>query len=348
MAYDVNKLKGLFSRVYNNQMIEDKATGISDENDIREYCQKVFGDGTETPDPSLLHQFNTLIVKQADEIVKPMATDLLGLFADFISEKPGNIYAYKKPIKTKSKVKWAANGTGVDLIRVSGFTKDIATPNTFQTGYYYEPLDLVQDSVENFRKLVNDIANAKLRLYLNEVRKLITAAIGSGKIPSNNVLTGAGLTIAQYNKVASVIARVGMGGKPIFIADSLLIDYFAQQQNTDSNLKNLLTDKIKEELLTALNISTIGRTTAINLINPFTDETNSAVELPVNEGYLFSSAVSQKPFTIVEYGGMRQHTEQDPEDERIKIILKQEAAIELIYGNAIGYVKETDGTKVGL
>ena len=97
-----------------------------------------------------------------------------------------------------------------------------------------------------------------------------------------------------------------------------------------------------------LNITSIGRTTAVNLVNPFTDDTNSAVELPVNEGYFFSSAVSSKPFTIVEYGGMKQFTEQDPEDERIKIMIKQEAAVELIHGNAIGYVKETNVSKVGL
>jgi hypothetical protein len=52
------------------------------------------------------------------------------------------------------------------------------------------------------------------------------------------------------------------------------------------------------------------------------------------------AAGSQKPFHIVEYGGLRQLTEQDIEDERIKVKMTQEAAIDLVYGQAIGYIEE--------
>ena len=145
--------------------------------------------------------------------------------------------------------------TGVDLVRIGGMKKVVATPNTFQTGFYYEPIDIVQDTVESFRFLVNDIAEAKIRLYLAQVQKVITAAISGGTIPAKNVLSGSDLTIANFNKTASIISRVGMGGKPVFIGDTLLIDYFAQQQVSDTNLSKLLTDGIKEELLSALNIS---------------------------------------------------------------------------------------------
>jgi hypothetical protein len=348
MAFDIRKITELGSRVVNNKMLEDKATGVSDENDIREYCSKVFGDGSVSPDPSMLHQFNNVVVLNANEIAKPMATELLNLFADFKPSKPGDIYAYNVPEKTKAKVKWAANGTGADLVRIETGKKTVAIPKTFSTGFYYEPLAMVQDSVENYRNLVNDVANAKLRLYLTAANKVIAAAISSGKIPAKNVKTGADLTLTDFNKVASTIARLGYGGKPIFVADTLLIDYFAMQQTTDSIASKLLSDKTKDELLNALNITNIGRSTAVNLVNPFTDDTNSAVELPVNEGYFFSSAVSLKPLVVVEYGGLRQSTEQDPEDERIKMIIKQEAAIELVYGAAIGYVKETNTSKVGL
>lgn len=126
----------------------------------------------------------------------------------------------------------------------------------------------------------------------------------------------------------------------MFIADSLLIDYFASQQGTDPKYVNLLSDKIKEELLTALNPTTIGRTTAVNLINPFTDETNSKVELPVNKGYMFAGGVSQKPFSVVEYGGLKQMTEQDIEDERVKMKITQSASIVLLFGEAIGIIEE--------
>jgi len=347
MAYDLKKLEALCSRVYNNTMITDEQNKISDEADIKAYCQKVFGDGSESADPSALHQFNNIVVKQADAIAKAKETQLLPLFATMASQTGNDVYSYVIPRKTKAKFKWSATGTGVDLTRVSSGEKSVAIPQTFQTGFYYEPMDMVTDSVTNFRKLVDDVAEAKVRLYIAQVQKLIQSAITAGKIPTNNVKSASGVTLANFNKVASTIARVGMGGKPVFIADTLLIDYFANQQTTAVG-STLYSDKTKDEFLNALNITQIGRTTAVNLINPFTDETNSATELPVNEGYMFSSAVGAKPFIIVEYGGMRQYTEQNPEDERIKMIIKQDASVELIYGEAIGYIKESDTSKVSL
>jgi hypothetical protein len=164
MAFDIKKITELGSRIVNNKMIEDKATGLSDANDIKEYCSKVFGDGSVTPDPSMLHQFNNVVVQNANEIAVPMVTNLVGLFAEFRTARPGEIYAYNVPAKTKAKVKWAANGSGVDLIRVEAGKKTVAVPKAFSTGFYYEPLDMVQDSVENYRKLVNDVANAKQKL----------------------------------------------------------------------------------------------------------------------------------------------------------------------------------------
>ncbi|OME55391.1 hypothetical protein BSK59_12995 [Paenibacillus odorifer] len=340
MTYDNTKIEQLFKRVLNS-----KETSLSDASDIKAYCEKVFGNGTATPDPSLLHQFNNLVVQEADKISKPEVSKILNLLANFQTRNPGQLVQYKIPTKTKTKVVWAANGTGVDLHRVEGQKTKIAEPKKFQTGFYYEPIDLVNDSVENFRKLVSDIGEAKLRLYMEQVSKLVRSAIASTLIPNANVKTGNALNLTDYNKVASTLGRYG--GRPIFVADTLLIDYFAMQQATDPTIKGLLYDDIKKELLTSLNPTTIGRTTAVNLVNPFTDETNSKVQLPVNEGYMFAGDVSQKPFQIVEYGGMRQMTEQDSEDERIKLKITQEAAVELVFGEIIGYVRE-DSSAVAL
>ena len=93
-------------------------------------------------------------------------------------------------------------------------------------------------------------------------------------------------------------------------------------------------------LLRELNISQIGRTDAVNLVNPFVNENNNKVELPVNVGYMLAGSVSQKPFVVTEFGGLRQMTEQDMEDERIKIKLTQDADIQLIFGEAIAQIKE--------
>ncbi|MEI2464999.1 hypothetical protein [Niallia taxi] len=332
MKLDAMKLKGLFSRVYNNKMEE------TDSSDIKSYITKVFGDGSQTPDPSALHQFNTLVVETADEIAKPMVTNLLSLFAKVENRNRGDLVELKIPQKNKAKVVWSAAGSGVDLVRVENRKSIVAVPTHLSTGFYYEPLDLVKESEEYFRKLVNDVANAKVRLFLDKINEITATAISSGKIPSNNVVTGANLTIAQYNKVASTLQRYG--GRPVFVADSLLIDYFAMQQATDSTLKNLLSEGIKDELLTSLNPSTIARTTAVNLVNPFTDETNSKVELPVNKGYMFAGGVEQKPFSIIEYGGLRQMTEQNIEDERVQIKITQDVALNLVFGEAIGIIEE--------
>lgn len=336
MAYDSTKLKGLFSRVYKNEMIENEEKGLFDEKDIKAYVKKVFGDGSTTPDPSLLHQFNEVVVQTADEIAKPMVTEMLGYFANVQNRQRGQIVQINIPKKNKAKVVWSANGSGVDLLRVAGQDKKIAVPHTFSTGFYYEPLDLVADTVTAFQDLVNDVANAKVRLYLSEIYKLIDAAVANSDIPAANVEQGSGKTIADYNKIASVLQRYG--GRPVFVADTLLIDHFAGDKASENPV--LVPDGIKEELYSALNITNIGRTTAVNLVNPFTDETNSDTELPVNKGFMFAGSVSQKPLSVVEYGGMRQFTEQDPEDERVKIKLVQEAAIEFLFGEAIGIIED--------
>lgn len=332
MKLDNMKLKGLFSRVYNSKMEE------TDSADIKAYITKVFGDGSANPDPSMLHQFNQLVVETADEIAKPMVTNLLSIFANVDSETRGNIKELKIPQKNKAKVVWSATGSGVDLVRVEGKKSIFAVPAHLSTGFYYEPLDLVRESEEYFRKLVNDVANAKIRLYLDKINALTAQAIASGKIPAANVKTGSNITIQEFNKVASVLQRYG--GRPVFVGDSLLIDYFAMQQASDSTFQNLLSDGIKDELLTALNPTRIARTTAVNLVNPFTDATNSKVELPVNKGYMFAGGVEQKPFSVIEYGGLRQQTEQDIEDERVKMKITQDVAINLVFGEAIGVIEE--------
>lgn len=335
---DAGKTKELFMRVYNNKMVVDEAKGISDEKDIKELCSMVFGDGSVTPDPSLLHQFNNIVVATADEIAKPMVTNMLGYFAKFQTARLGDAISYKIPAKSKAKIKWAAKGTGVDLQRVEAGKKIVVVPTTLEAGFYYEPLDMVQDSVDNFRLLVQDIANAKVRLYFQSIGKLTSAAIGSGKIPAVNCKVGDNATIADFNKIASVIQRVGSAA-PVFIGDSLMIDYFAHQQATDTGAKVLLSELLKDELRDSLNITKIGKTICINLVNPYIDDTNSSVELPVNKGYFLASE-TVKPFVIVEFGGLRQFTEQDPEDERIKIMLKMDAAVELCVGNGLGYIQE--------
>ena len=337
MTYNNDKIFSLMKRVNNSELVITEEQ--NDSIDIKEYCAKVFGDGGQNPDRTLLDQFNNLVVKLGDEVAAPRVTSLFEIFANKQTANRGDLVQLEIPQEFKAKVQWSANGTGVDLTRVDGKSSTIGIPSTFSTGFYYEPLDLVRDSEVTFKKLVNIVAEAKVDLFMKEINALFNAAVTSGLIPSKNVLSGANLAIADYNKLASVLSR--FGGKPIFVADSLLIDHFAMQQATDAGYSALLTDRIREELLTSLNPTTIGRTTAVNLVNPFLDNGNSKTELPVNIGYMFAGGVKQKPFSVVEYGGLRQLTEQDIEDERIQVKIYQDASVTMVYGNALGFVKET-------
>lgn len=332
MTLDNSKLKGLFNRVYNNKMEG------TDKEDINAYIKKVFGDGTVTPDPSSLHQFNTLVVQQADEIAKPMVTDMLSLFATTQMRTPGELVQLNIPKKFKAKVVWSATGSGVDLVRVDGKESMIAVPKHLSTGFYYEPLSLVREQEAYFNELINLVAQAKLDMYLDKINELSAVAVTTGVIPANNVKQGSNVTIQEYDKIASTLQRYG--GKPVFVADTLLIDHFANQVADTSNFGNLMTDELRREYMSALNITNIRRTTAVNLVNPFTDNANSKVELPVNKGYMFAGSVQQKPFSIVEYGGMRQQTEQNIEDERIKVKITQDVAIDLLFGQAVGLIED--------
>lgn len=335
---ETNKIYELMTRVYNNKMVEDTINPeLSDEVAIKALCQKTFGAGEATPDPTALHSFNTVVVQVADKVAAPQIKAVMDYIAAYKTH-PANVSALMYTIPKTSKVKmvWSAAGSGVDHKRVEAGKQVPLFPVTLQTGVYYEPLTKTDRCVEDFQKLVNDIADAKVRLYLEKVREIMDKAITASKVPAKNVLSGDNLTLAQYNKLASTIAR--NGGKPVFVGDTLLIDYFAQQQATGTS--NLLTDGIKDELREALCPTKIGRTTAVNLYNPFLDDANAKVDFPVNTGYMVGSAATSKPFIIEEVGGLKQFTDQNSQDEMIKVTIKQQVAIDLIYGNAIGYVKE--------
>ena len=78
----------------------------------------------------------------------------------------------------------------------------------------------------------------------------------------------------------------------------------------------------------------------MNLVNPFIDEANSITELPVNTGYMLAGEGRLKPFSIVEYGGMRQTSETDFETGRVMMKIFQDAAVNLVFANTLGFIKD--------
>lgn len=333
MAWKTNELEDLFTIVLNEKTSTDEK-----ETDLKRYINEVFGNGI--PSQHELHQFNNLVVKKAEDIARPKATEILTLLADYENAGQVAVYQYNIPKEHKIKAVWSANGSSVDHVHVEGHETRIASPATLQTGIYYEVKSLVQDDVNYFRKLVSNVADAKIQLYWNTISKLFNAYVADGTIPTQNVVTGANVDIVDYNKLASKLQR--FGGRPIFIADTMLIDKIAFQQATNAAFQNLLTDNVKSELLNSLNVATIGRTTAVSLMNPFVaGSKNTKTELPINEGYMLAGDVGMKPFKIIEFGGLEQYTTFDSKFKRVEINLNQEVAIEFVQGDAVGYVKDT-------
>ena len=339
------KIYELCKRVYNNKLKTevDKEGNVlySDESDIKSLCQKTFGDGSTTPDPSALHSFNNIIVKLADEIAQPRVEEMMKFFVTYQKANRGDIVKYKIPKNNIVKVKWVALGSGVDHIRINPAEKAvIATPTPLQFGAYYEPLDMVQDSVNKFREAVNKVADAKVEMYFTKVMELLRQAVADTKIPASQVKQGASVTLADYSKIENRLIR--FGGRPVMVGDYLLIDKLAREQVTDAYYSKLLTDKVKEGLLEDLRATAFSKTIAININNPFIDEENSKVKFDVNEAFVFAGGDGNKsPIYITEFGGMRQQTMTNYEDERVHIKITLEADITLLSGRKMGYIKDT-------
>ena len=161
MAFNEEKLGTLFKRVMNTKTVD-----ANDETSLKAYINEVFGDGI--PSQHEMHQFNKLVIKQADEIARAKATDILEILADYVKRPTVEVYQYTIPKDHKAKVVWTANGTSVEHTRVEGQETRTATPVKISTGFYYEPLSLVQGDVTYFQKLVKDVADAKVRLYFQQ------------------------------------------------------------------------------------------------------------------------------------------------------------------------------------
>ena len=95
----------------------------------------------------------------------------------------------------------------------------------------------------------------------------------------------------------------------------------------------------------SLNITFIGRTDAVSLINGFLDNKNDKVEFPVNTGYLFAGEGKIKPFEIVEFGGLQQVTKFDDfESGRVAVKLVQNADIVFLTPERLGVVSDSSIT----
>lgn len=339
---DTRKAQDMMLRVYNNKMIEkNEAENImGDEQAIKELCAKVFGDGSENPDPTTLHQFNNIVVRVADTVAEPDLQRMLQYFAN-VQNVPADtqLIEYKKDHPVHLKFKWTAIGSMPALKRVEQGERDFIRISNVQTGISYNPLTQNSNCVENFRTLVGDIASAKVRLMYETVMNLIQASAkgSTGKIPTQQIKIKSGVTPADFNQVANIIAR-RTGSRPIFVADRVLIDSLASQIGTASS--TILTDKIKDDMYN-YELTNLRTADAVPMINEFTTLTGVATQFPVNIGYILGGAgYSKKAFEIALAGGLVQNTENEFIHGRVKMVIRQAIGIDLLAGECIGYVKD--------
>lgn len=342
---DLKKLGLLGLRVYNGKMIkevnEKGEVVVSDEADIEALVQRTFNSGS--PSPEMLHQFNEVVIRTAEVIAEPKIKAMLELFTKYDAVADGTIKLVKLPkTKEKARIVYTANGVGVDYVRLSqDATSKPALPVIMSTGAYYELSDFSGNAVEAFNNVVDTVSDSMVQFYYDEVKAIMNTAVTNGDVPASNCAIGAGLSLAEFKEAESTMIRLSPG-RPVFIADSKLIETLAMKQAgvvVDQN--SLVTEDLKKALTEDLYITNLSKSIAVNLVNPFTSDAHDEVAFPVNEGYLFPAGIKAKPIEITKYGEVKQFSTFDIETERVLIKIKFKVSIDLIDAKRIGVVRDT-------
>ena len=339
---DVAQAKDMMLRVYNNKcVVTDVENNIKgDEEIITELCGKVFGDGSVTPNPALLHDFNNIVVRVADEVSRPDIEQLLKWFANYQNVPADTqmvMYTHEHPKYLK--FKWSADGSEPILRRVEEGRQDYITISNIQTGISYNPLTLNSNCVENFRALVGQVANAKVQLVYETIMHMIQKAVTApqSQIPAQQIVKGSNVTTADFNKVANMVGR-RTASKPIFIADTVFIDHLAEQIETKNF--NIIADSRKEDFY-SYNVTDLRTASAVPMVNNFTTLSGVETQFPVNTGYMVGGAGNaRKPFEVALAGGLTQITETEAIEGRIKMTIRQKIGIDFLAGYNLAVITD--------
>ena len=341
------KMLELGKRVYNNKMLETKDQEgkivLSDDGAIKALCEKVFTKNGEVRSMEELRSFNRLIVEVAEEEAKANFKQVMDLISQYETVGRYDQRSYEIPSKQKVSMRLSATGTGVDFVKIPSKQKRIpARPEQHQFGCQYSIERMINDPVNAFRDAVDLIVEEKVKYIFKQVMKLVRLAASSGKIPAGQCHATANITLTDFRKIESKLLRYARNVRPVLIADRLFIDDIALKQGvTLENGISFLTDAMRETLLRDINIDVVSKTVCIATDNPFVDDANSKVELPVDEAIIVAGG-SKAPFRITEFGAMR--TAQDMpsiENETTYFKVDLKISIELLLGQALGYIKDT-------
>lgn len=313
---------------------------IDDEAAIRSLCRKVFPADGQMPSPDTLWQFNTVLVQVAEQfIVKPNFDQIFGVIATTKQvDKKTSLVEFTVEKDYNIKFSLIASNSGHKLVKIGDSRKIVQTPYTIGFGITYDPLTKTDDEIEWYKKAVKEIGRAKMAYMYNDCLKLLQAA---NALPANNVVEGANIKYADVRDLAAVLRR-RTGGRPVLLADELMLDAIARDMATgDTYTSKLMWDGLAEELFGAYAPKNFGTFDGMVLDNPYIDDQNSKTALPVNEGIMFSSSAKYKPLAITQIGAMVQKTNTELKDDKVQMWVQQELAITLLYPQFIGLVKDT-------
>ena len=341
-------------RIYNSKMIEKTEDGkvvYSDDEAIKALCSKVFTSDGDYTSIENLRSFNKLIVETANSEAKAKFEQIINAVSDFQSVgRYDQIVYYKVPLRTQTTMQLSASASGVDFIKIpSRQSKVPAVPKKYQFGVKYQISEMVNDPINAFRTAVDGVVQAKIEFIFKEIMKLAKAGKDAGKIPASQYADGAGLTLSAFRAIENKLLRAGRNVRPVLIADTNFISDLVLKQGTEGLggvSLSWLTDEMRQSFLRDITFDAVSRSIAIATDNPFIDETNSAVDLSVNEALVIAGSDSGSPFKITEYGAMR--TAQDmPSIEKEEVLIKVDYVVDvtLLLGNKLAYIRNTAVTK---
>lgn len=337
----------LGKRVYNSKEIN---TESKDGQAIIELAHKAINANGTVNNIQAFRDLNQLIVTTAEQLQQPNRQQYIDLVSDYKKVGVNDIMQYNVEDKvTKVTTALTATGTGVNFTKVPSFTSRVyATPYKHQFGIKYSVSEMYSDPINQFKNAVDLVNAEKIRYVLSQVFAVVREASANSKIPAKQKSTVANITFAGFKAIESSLLRYGRNVKPVMIADTSFIGSLADKQASvtvtgASTIPLYLTDSMRASLLTDTTIEQISKTVAVSIDNPYIDNMNSKVELPVDEAILIAGG-SASPIKVTEFGEMallsdtlQEHIES--EEAFLKISYKVD--VTLLLNRAIGYIKDT-------
>ncbi|NRU52558.1 phage morphogenesis protein [Clostridium beijerinckii] len=337
----------LGKRVYNSKDINSES---KDGQAITELAHKAINANGTINNLQAFRDLNQLIVTTAEQLQQPNRQQYIDLVSDYKKVGVNDIMQYNVEDKiTKVTTALTATGTGVNFTKVPSFTSRVyATPYKHQFGIKYSISEMYSDPINQFKNAVDLVNEEKVRYILSQIFAVVREASANSKIPAKQKSTVANITFQGFKAIETALLRYSKNVKPVMIADTALIGSLADKQASvmvtgSTTVPMYLTDDMRKSLLTDTTIEQISKTVAISIDNPYIDNMNSKVELPVDEAILIAGG-SASPIKVTEFGDMallsdiiQQHIES--EEAFLKIAYKVD--VTLLLNRAIGYIKDT-------